>query len=121
MRTDRGFTLVEVMVALLIMGVALPALLFQVMSTVDGTTALRNQAVAQWVAENQLAQLHLQKATSGAVLNGNLNGETEMANATWEWQVDVSNTDVDTFRRVDIRVGFPDQEALVSLVAFIND
>jgi general secretion pathway protein I len=109
------------MVALLIMGVALPALLFQVMSTVDGTYALRNQAVAQWVAENKLAQLRLQKLTTGQVLNGNLNGETEMANATWQWNVDISNTDVDTFRRVDIHVGFPEQDALISLVAFIND
>ncbi len=118
---SKGFTLVEVMVAVLIVGVALPALLFQVISMVDGTTDLRNKALAQWVAENQMATVRLQKSVDGQVLNGSQNGETTMAGATWAWSLDVSNTDVDTLRRIDVKVGPPDQEAVISLVGFIND
>ena len=50
-----GFTLVEVMVALAIVAVAVPALLFALFQQLDGTEYLRNRSIANWVATDRLA------------------------------------------------------------------
>jgi len=118
---SKGFTLVEVMVAMLIVGVALPALLFQVIAMVDGTGELRNKAVAQWVAENQLATIKLQKHINGSVPRGKLTGETRMAGTTWEWSLEVSATEVEKLKRLEIEAGLPQKNPALVLRAFINE
>jgi len=118
---SKGFTLVEVMVAMLIVGVALPALLFQVMAMVDGTAELRDKAVSQWVAENQLTRLRLQKKMSGRALSGALEGEAEMLGETWFWIMSSEATDVEGMRRLDIEVGRDPEAPTITLVAFSYD
>lgn len=118
---SKGFTLVEVMVAMLIVGIALPALLFQVIAMVDGTGDLRNKAVAQWVAENQLATIKLQKHMSGAIPSGKLTGETRMAGTTWVWSIETSATEVKKLRRLEIEAGLPQKNPALVLRAFINE
>ena len=48
-----GFTLIEVMVALTVVAVTLPALLFLLSQQIDGTAYLRDRSVAQWVAADR--------------------------------------------------------------------
>ena len=60
MKADRGFTLVEVMVALMVIAIALPALLKALYQQVDGTAYLRDKSIAQWVANNKLAENRIQ-------------------------------------------------------------
>jgi general secretion pathway protein I len=49
-----GFTLVEVMVALLIVALALPALLMRIGGMATAAGHSRDVAIAYWVAENKL-------------------------------------------------------------------
>ena len=116
-----GFTLVEVLVALFIIGVAIPALLTQVMTQVDGSAALRDQMVAQWVAENQLARLQLQRRMGGQAFKGKDSGEETMAGAEWQWQVESTDTVVDGLLRYDITVGRGEETELALLTAFIDE
>ena len=53
---QRGFTLVEVMVALIIAAFLLPALLLGFNQQADGISYLRDKSVAQWVASNKMAE-----------------------------------------------------------------
>ena len=55
----RGFTLVEVMVALAIVAIALPALLMALYQQIDDTAYLRDKTLAYMVAENKLAEIRL--------------------------------------------------------------
>ncbi len=56
---DRGFTLIEALVALVIMGIAAAGLLRATEAHVDRVAGLEARAAALWVAENRLAELAL--------------------------------------------------------------
>jgi general secretion pathway protein I len=119
--SPRGFTLIEVMVALAVVGIALPALLFQVMGNVDSEAYLRDKAVAQWVAENQLAENLLNRRMGRGVLKGSSSGVEEMAGARWQWHLQSRPSGVDGMRRLEVEVGPEGKQALLTLVGFIDD
>ncbi|MGB9990165.1 type II secretion system minor pseudopilin GspI [Pseudoduganella rhizocola] len=61
MRAQRGFTLLEVLVALVIVGTALGASLRAVGSLTQNSDGLRSAMMATWSAENRLVQIRLGK------------------------------------------------------------
>lgn len=60
-RISRGFTLLEVLVALVIVGTVLGASLRAVASLAQNSSGLRATMMANWSAENRLAQIRLGK------------------------------------------------------------
>ncbi|MEO7495351.1 MAG: type II secretion system minor pseudopilin GspI [Massilia sp.] len=60
-RRARGFTLLEVLVALVIVGTALGASLRAVGSLASNSAGLRTTMMATWSAENRLVQIRLAK------------------------------------------------------------
>ena len=58
---SRGFTLLEVLVALVIVGTALGASLRAVGSLTSNSAGLRASMMATWSAENRLVQIRLEK------------------------------------------------------------
>jgi general secretion pathway protein I len=109
-RSLRGFTLIEVMVALAIF-VALAIALNSVMgANVQGTTRMEEKTLAAWVASNKLVELQVYQRWPG---NGRQDDESEFAGRRWFVQVEVSNGPFDDTRRVDIAVG-PQQEGALA-------
>jgi len=89
-----GFTLIEVMVALLIVAVALPALMFQLGTQLSSSGDLEARTIAGWVAQEELALRHLQAALGQVAGEGYTQGESEMANRRWLWQLTLEQTPV---------------------------
>ncbi|MDP8912130.1 MAG: type II secretion system minor pseudopilin GspI [Pseudomonadota bacterium] len=58
---EKGFTLVEVLVALVILAVAAAGLIGAAEAHVDSIRALEARAAAQWVAENRIVELTVSK------------------------------------------------------------
>ena len=58
---EKGFTLVEVLVALVILAVAAAGLIGAAEGHVDSIRALEARAAAQWVAENRIVELIVSK------------------------------------------------------------
>ncbi|MGQ9426931.1 type II secretion system minor pseudopilin GspI [Gilvimarinus sp. F26214L] len=117
----RGFTLVEVMVALLVVGIALPALLSQISTQAEGTADLRDRSFAQWVAQNQLEILRLNYEMNEQLLEGEASGESEMAGRTWYWTATSEPTEMEGMWRQTVDVGTEPDEVIVSLLAFIKE
>ena len=103
-----GFTLVEVMVALAVVAVALPALLLTLSQQLDGLRYLEDRTHAQWVAANRLAELRLVVGAKGSLQTGRVSGTEEMAGRSWYWWSEGVETEVPGFFRYEIVVS--DQE-----------
>ena len=63
MHRARGFSLIEVLVAVAIVALALPALLLNTMQQMDGTAYLREKIIASWVASNALTEIQIRHRT----------------------------------------------------------
>ena len=117
-----GFTLVKVMVALAVVALAVPALLVTLYQQLEGTEYLRDRSMASWVAANRLNELKLVVAKQGAVPEGQLSGETRLAQRDWYWWIEQEGTEVPGFIRVDISVATEEtaEKGLHTLTAFIS-
>lgn len=120
-RFAKGFTLVEVMVALLVVGIALPALLSQITAQADGTADLRDRSYAQWVAQNELERIRLAYKLDGKLLQGEASGEAEMVERTWYWEVVSEETEFPGMWRQTVSVGTEPDETLVSMIGFLRE
>jgi general secretion pathway protein I len=98
---SRGFTLVEVMVALLIVAIGLSALMITVSSTARTSGFLRDKTVAQWIALNRLTEVRLNLNKFAANTD---TGELNFANRTWHYDTRYFDTSVATMKRVVVRV-----------------
>ena len=119
---SRGFTLVEVMVALVVVAIALPALLAAVYRQADGTAYLRDKTIAQWVAVNALEEMRIRgRRPSGS--GGQRAGVVTMADRDWHWWLESSGTEVPNFYRLEVRVARSEAERdspLYTLVGFVS-
>ncbi|GHD09765.1 hypothetical protein GCM10007052_08250 [Halioglobus japonicus] len=121
--TSKGFTLVEVMVALAIVALALPALLVALSRQVDATAYLRDKSMANIVAANKLAELRLLSRARQELFKGKESGSEELAGREWYWWLESADTEVPDFYRVEIDVALDENgadEPLFTLVAFLS-
>lgn len=98
---SRGFTLLEVLVALLLLSLALVALVRLAGLDARATAQLHEATLAQWVAANVLAETRLR---DGFPAVGRSNGESTMGGRRWRWTLEVSATDEPLIRRMDVDV-----------------
>jgi general secretion pathway protein I len=103
MRTRRGagFTLLEVLVALVIVGTALGASLRAVGSLTQNSSDLRASMMAAWSAENRLAQVRLSREYPPL---GRRTFECPQADASFLCEEEVLGTLNPFFRRVEVSV-----------------
>ena len=82
-----GFTLVEVMVALLVVALSVSALLSNMMGNVDNTAYLRDKTIAHWVALNQLELMRITNKNTNTLLTDEISGSEQMAGREWFWRI----------------------------------
>lgn len=123
-----GFTLVEVMVAVAIIGIALPSLLIVMMGHIDGSAYLQDKLQAQWVAENKLTEVRLANQQSGEIPDEEETGTEELAGRKWQWQMRVKAFEQEEFADiygVEVAVWYEkdkikDDPSLINLVAIMQ-
>jgi general secretion pathway protein I len=102
MRRSNGFTLIEVLAALIIVSLGMLAVIRAVSQTVSNTDYLRQKTIAHWVAMNKLEEIRLAASPPS---NDDSNGDVDMAGITWHWRMTIAAAPgVDTMQRIDIKV-----------------
>lgn len=107
-RANRGFTLVEILVALAVLAVALTAAMRALAQAAEGAGTLKARTLALWVAQNRLAAARLGGELPAA---GRRSGSAAQANLSFVWRETVGTTPNPAFRRIDVEVaesGAPD-------------
>lgn len=118
-RRSAGFTLIEVMVALVIAALALVAVTASISQMVDAGMAMRDRTYASWIAQNRIAELRLEN-TEPEVSESS--GEVEFAGIEWAWTATISETGVEFLYRADVEVSFAGSNDVIRTVTgFIGE
>jgi general secretion pathway protein I len=112
----KGFTLLEVLVALAIVAVALSAIIRVTGLNAHNALYLENKTFAHWVAMNMMTEIRLQ-----AKLPDEKKGKIEMAQREWFWEVNMLDTMDKSLKRIEIKIKTnPNKDKyLINLIGFI--
>ncbi len=110
-KRSQGFTIIEVIIALTIIAVALPALLNLIFIQTDNTLRIRERTLAEYVARNQLNTQRLNYQLTSRLLNGKQTGTEEFSGIEWHWVAESEKTAIDEMRRINVSVAMNAQDA----------
>jgi general secretion pathway protein I len=119
-RRARGFTLIEVLVALAIAAIGLAAVLAVITNVTRNATGLRERTFAAWIANNKIVEVRM-SGTFPSV--DRTTGELEYGGEQWNWEQTVTQTEVPGLRRLDVRVRLkdsPEDAFLGSVSGFVG-
>ncbi len=116
-----GFTLIEVLVAVAILGFTIPALMLLMMQQTDSAASIRDKTIAHWIAENKATELRLQHRLSGQLLNREQSDTIEMAANQWQQTVAIEQTLGGALMRYRVQVGLTPDNPLITLDTYLNN
>jgi general secretion pathway protein I len=118
-RGARGFTLIEVLVALAIAALSLSAVAAAVSQMVDAATSMKDRTFAAWIAQNKITELRLANVVPEV---SETSGTIEYGGREWSWLAVVSDTGVENLFRVDVSVSEADSDDVIRTVSgFIGE
>lgn len=115
-----GFTLLEVLVALVIVGLGLMAVFSQLNQSLVTASLLRERTLAHWVAMDRITELRLNGELPDV---GESSDEIEMAGIQWAYVLKFSDVGIENFRRVDVRVSYADSpdRVITEVAGFLGE
>jgi general secretion pathway protein I len=121
-KIESGFTLIEVMVALIIFAVLSVTLLTRLGDNIRAERYLQDKTLAALVAENTLAELRSKRDWSAVSTKSDTR---EMANIQWNIKINVTDTPNENLKRVDVSVGpkldySSEESSIVTLTSFLG-
>ncbi len=118
-RSDRGFTLIEVMVALAIISLSLTAVAAKMGRMIDTSNSMRERTYASWIAQNKITELRLANIIPKV---GSTSGEIDYADTTWAWRAVISEAGFENLFRVDVSVSYPgSDDSIRTVTGFIGE
>ena len=113
---NKGFTLIEVLLALAVIAIALTALLKATAQNIDNTHRIKGKSISHWIAMQgvSMIQLNLVQVTTSQETTQ----VTSMLGESWYWRAKISNTPIKNIQQITISVSpkqiGPFQEELVA-------
>jgi general secretion pathway protein I len=114
----RGFTLIEVLAALVIVALGMLGVIQAVSQTARNGTYLRDKTFAHWIGLNLVTERRLSPTTPEVSESSD---EVEYAGRRWKWTLRVTQTGVESLRRMDVSVRLadaPEDSSLATVTGF---
>ena len=118
-KLEKGFTLIEVMLAMAVFSIAGIAILGTADTNARNLGYLESKILASWVASNQLVEITLDDTWPP---KNNKKGKVELAGLEWFWQQKVIKTTDKDMRAIvlEVRLDEKDPSALTSLMTYVS-
>jgi general secretion pathway protein I len=116
-----GFTLIEVLAALVIVALGMLGVITAVTQTARNGTYLREKTLAHWIAMNVITEQRLQPSPPDVSESSD---EVEFAGQRWTWKMTVTQTSVESMRRMDVTVRpaeWPEERTLTTVPGFYGE
>jgi general secretion pathway protein I len=113
-----GFTLIEVLAALVIVALGMLGVIQAVTQTARNGTYLREKTLAHWIGLNLVTERRLSPSPPDVSESSD---EVDFAGRRWHWTMRVTQTEVESLRRMDVSVRpaeAPDGSALATVTGF---
>jgi len=117
---QQGFTLIEVIIALVIISIGLIALTSAKTAQISQIAHTQNKIVALWVANNVVGQANIELIDLPTTQTTR-HGEIELMDKTWYWKLSSAllNT-ASTQKQLTVEVGLAPDHSLVELVSYVD-
>lgn len=102
-KRHKGFTLIEVMVALMFVAFGLVTVIQVITSYVGNITELEKRVLASWVASNHIAEIRFASETD-RIKTGNKTQRIKMGGYQWRSKANIKETDVERVFLVSVEV-----------------
>lgn len=113
-RKRDGFTLLEVLIAMVILAIAFATAYLSLGSSARSLLRLQDKTAAQWVAMNVVARV--QTELLALPNNASTSGNDVMFNLTWKWTLSVFPTEAPNIFRITVDVSSPTTDAVITHV-----
>ena len=100
-RRQGGFTLIEVLVALLVFGLIATAAAEVSSQYISSYERIRDKTLAAWLAENRINELRLEETLPGISENSR---DTDYGQSRWQVTTRILATEEPSMRRVEVTV-----------------
>jgi general secretion pathway protein I len=104
-RMQAGFTLLEAMVALVIVALGMMAVNTQLGRFAVTAIHIEQKTLASWIATNKITELSVQPEWPAL---GEQEEDVDFAGRSWLSRTEISETPVPNLRRIDVSVSFAD-------------
>lgn len=96
---SKGFTLIEVLLALSVIAIALTALIKSTAQSVAGTSHIKDKTISHWVAMQGVTMIQL-----GLITGSDISQVTTMLGQRWYWRAKLQPTPINHMQQINITV-----------------
>jgi general secretion pathway protein I len=116
MKNKAGFTLIEVLIALVILSIALTAIIKATSQNIKDTLYIQKKTIALWVGNQIINEITL-GLRKPPITPDTLKDESRMFNETWSWDASLKPTPNPHIQEIDVNVYQHTQ--LIHLVSYL--
>ena len=120
MQNSRGFTLLEILIALAVLALAMGAVIKSTSDYTGSHAYLHARTMANWVARNVMVEYQVANEWPRV---GERKGTRDMGRQEWRWLARISQTEEAELRRLDVEVMLVDSDSdtpLTTLSGFLR-
>ncbi|MGH1486799.1 MAG: type II secretion system minor pseudopilin GspI [Cellvibrionaceae bacterium] len=120
-KINKGFTLVEVVVAIAIIGFTVPAVMSLMINQTNYAGTIRDKTIANWIVENKMAELHHNNRNLQIIPRREARDTIEMAGAEWSFSMDIETAgDNDETIKYKMTISRETDQPLATLEVFLD-
>ncbi len=120
MKNKKGMTLIEVLIALVIISIALTAIMKATSQSIRHTDYLQQKIIAEWVGTDVMNEVNLGLIVLPRSAN-TLSAETIMLGKKWFWTIEKTATPNPRIRAIQVNVFNSENKNLVKLIGYIYE